>query len=321
MNESAEEIEAAAAQWVMRLDRHGDSVRLRAEIEAWTSLDDRRRGALLQAEALWAAIGMNGKPIASAPNLASLADEAEEEPRSGHTRRYILGGGAALAASVAAGIVIPFWRNRHDTDIGEIRRITLADGSLATINTASEINVSLGRDKRVIDLAKGEAWFDVTKDASRPFVVRAGSVHVQAIGTAFSVRRESSGAQVLVTEGVVEAWIGDPASTRTRLVAGSSAFLSTESGAATTIVGQDKVDQALAWREGKIDLNGRTLDEAAQEFNRYNKRQIIIGDPALSSERLFGIFKTDDPEGFANTVQRSLDTRVDLTSPDTITIG
>src|SRR3546814_10056817 len=56
----------------------------------------------------------------------------------------------------------------------------------------------------LITLEEGEAWFQVAHDAHRPFVVDVGSVRIRAVGTAFSVRRNPEGVDVMVTEGVVE---------------------------------------------------------------------------------------------------------------------
>jgi transmembrane sensor len=55
-----------------------------------------------------------------------------------------------------------------------------------------------------------------------------------------------------------------------------------------------------------IDLNGTTLREAAEEFNRYNKRQIVIADPDVAGEQFDGLFRISDPEGFAETLKTSL---------------
>src|SRR3546814_2061558 len=94
----------------------------------------------------------------------------------------------------------------YATSVGEIRRVPLADGSIAAINTASAIDVKLDDAARHVRVVEGEAWFQVARDKQRPFVVAAGRARVRAVGTAFSVRRRAGGADVLVTEGEVEVW-------------------------------------------------------------------------------------------------------------------
>jgi transmembrane sensor len=91
-----------------------------------------------------------------------------------------------------------------------------------TINSASELTVRMAKGSREIEIAQGEAWFDVAKDASRPFIVTAGKVRARAVGTAFSVRRRETGVEVLVTEGVVESWSEEDVSLRLKLEAGNA---------------------------------------------------------------------------------------------------
>src|SRR3546814_93 len=81
------------------------------------------------------------------------------------------------------------------------------------------------------------------------------------------------------------------------------------------------IDRALAWRNGKVDLAGDRLDSAVAEFNRYNGRQLTVADPAIAGERLDGVFRTDDPEGFAQAVRITLGVPVDLSNPAQIRIG
>lgn len=314
MRELAVDIEAEAARWVMRLDRHGRTMELLAALEDWLDGDSRRRGAFLQAEAAWAGLAE------ASPQLAANEDDVIAEDRSPRTRRWFLGGGAAFAAS-AAGIFFFLPGEQHSTPIGEIRRVPLADGSVATINTASKIEVALAKDSRRIRLDQGEVWFLVAKDKKRPFVVEAGPVRVQAVGTAFSVRRRDGGADVLVSEGVVEAWVSGAEGHRVRIAAGESAFVADNAAITKHTNETQEIDRTLAWRSGKIDLAGETLAAAAEEFNRYNKRKIIIVDPAIASERFYGIFRVDDPMGFATSVRRSLDVPVSVPDGTEIRVG
>jgi transmembrane sensor len=235
-------------------------------------------------------------------------------------RRLIFGGGAAIAASLAGGLFILTRPERFVTTVGEIRRIPLADGSTAAINTRSAIAVAMADDRRTIRLDQGEAWFQVVRDRGRPFVVEAGRVRVQAVGTAFAVRRRDSGADVLVTEGVVEAWADGAEGVKIRLAAGQRAFVADNAAIRQVPSAPSEVDRTLAWRSGRIDLAGETLGHAAEEFNRYNGRRIVIGDPRLADERFYGVFRTDDPEGFARAVHTSLEVPVSV-GTDEIRIG
>lgn len=313
-SEAADAIDAQALAWVARLDREGGSQALEAELQAWLSGDARRRGAFLRAQAIWIKLDRASlRPAAAAPE----ARPARWRP----SRRGVIGGmGAGLAAGVGG-----LWLTLHDESYGagqgEMRHVSLADGSTVEVNTESQVRVAMRRDLRRIKLVSGEAWFQVAKDAERPFVVETGRVRVRAVGTAFAVRRLTDGADVTVTEGVVETWLaGDPAPP-TRIAAGGTARVR-ESGAAKVearVVQAAEIDRKLAWRVGRIEFDGDTLAEAVAEFNRYNARKLRLADAGLADKRFHGMFRTDDPEGFARTAAVTLGGRVEA-SPDQIVI-
>jgi transmembrane sensor len=229
--------------------------------------------------------------------------------------------GGALAASLAGGVFLLTRGITYRTQLGEIRRVPLADGSTATINTGSEVQVVLADRRRTVTIAQGEAWFRVAKDATRPFVVEAGPVVVQAVGTAFSVRRRDHGADVVVTEGVVEVWTAQADGYRTSLSAGQSAFVGDNAAVRINKEEPSAVDRTLAWRTGAIDIGGQTLAAAIGEFNRYNRRKLELADQRLAGEQIDGLFHTDDPEGFARAIRASFNVEVDLADDRVIRIG
>ncbi len=316
VRQTADEIETDAARWVMRLDREGHVPALTADLESWLAGDARRAGALLQAEAAWTLLD-RGQML----NHGERGASRRRRPVQLGRRELLIGGGAAIAASVAGLAVFRPSSDRYGTALGEIRRIPLADGSTVAINTASTIDVELAPKLRRVRVDKGEAWFQVAKDRSRPFLVEAGAVRVQAVGTAFSVRRRDGGAEVLVTEGVVKVWAVGAAGQVTRLAAGERAFVTDKAAVSESATEPSEVDRQLAWRAGKIDLAGETLGQAVAEFNRYNTRSLVVANAALSSERLYGIFRIDDPEGFAQAVANSLGAPVSVSDPTRIVIG
>src|SRR3546814_12570012 len=82
-----------------------------------------------------------------------------------------------------AGGVMLLGGTSYATSVGEIRRVPLADGSIAAINTASAIDVKLDDAARHVRVVEGEAWFQVARDKQRPFVVAAGRARGRAVGT------------------------------------------------------------------------------------------------------------------------------------------
>ena len=138
------------------------------------------------------------------------------------------------------------------------------------------------------------------------------------VGTVDSVT--PSGTEVLVTEGKVEVWGKGGSAHRRLLVEGDRAFLAQNAGPISVSRQPVEVNRKLAWREGKVILKNQTLDDAVADFNRYSPKTIIIVDAALRDKRLFGQYKLDAPELFAQDVSTVLDVPVAITA-DTIFIG
>lgn len=315
-------IDNEAFAWVARAQVRGlDDVET-ARFDAWCEADTRHLGAYARAMAIHNAIHlatMNDASPATACDCVSGSGSAGPSP---WRRQLLLGGLAASLVATAgkfaystmqAGTVLV-------TAKGEFRRVPLQDTSIASINSGSQLEVSFTQHQRRINLSKGEAWFEVAKDASKPFIVEAGDARIRAVGTAFSVRRLATGSEVLVTEGTVEVWSQDGKAQRRLVTAGEHAFLAHDAAAIPVTRQPDEVTRKLAWREGKLVLASQTLGEAVADFNRYSPRTIVIVDPALRDKRLVGQYQLDAPESFANDVSTILDVPVAITT-DKILIG
>ncbi|MFZ0269449.1 FecR family protein [Caulobacter sp.] len=313
--QSAQEIEAEAFQWVMALDRKDDP-RAQRRLEAWLHGDTRRQGAFLKAQAMWAAMDEAAK---NQP-LRAESGPAARPVRRLDRRRWLAGG---MAAGLVAALGLGLRPETYRTARGEQRTMPLDDGSAIRINTESALSVAMTKAQRRIRLRDGEAWFRVAHDKTRPFLVEAGRVAVQATGTAFAVRREAAGVDVLVTEGTVDVWNLDAPGRKVSLKAGQSLFVPKALDLPTAEKVQDDagaVSRKLAWREGHIELDGETLATAVSEFNRYNRVQLQVTDPALAQERLFGVFRVDDPDGFVQAVQVSLHASIQHPARDQIAL-
>jgi len=317
-------IDEEAARWVARLN--GDEGEgAREAFEAWHEADPRHQGAYLRAEAAWmmldrAQVMAHGGRLQAA-SARRVPDKKAKSDRATLTRRSVVAAGmaASVAGAVGVGYVL---KNRLSvaTGVGELRSVPLKDRSVASVNTDSRIEVDMTPQIRHVALVKGEAWFEVAKNPQAPFVVSAGDIRVRAVGTAFSVRRHANGADVLVTEGTVEAWNVNDKDKRVTLTAGHEAFVPVKPETVAVAYRPEEVERRLAWRDREIVLNSETLAEAVAEFNRYNSRQIVISDPALGAQKLVGGFHVDQPETFARAVHAALDVPVSL-NDDRIIIG
>ena len=236
------------------------------------------------------------------------------------TRRRAVGG--LIAASGAGVAATAAWRYARDvalyrTRVGERRVVVLADGSRVELNTASTIEVAMGRTVRNVRLVRGEALFQVAHDTTRPFLVDAATARLRAVGTAFNVRIRENLVELTVTEGVVAvSHSGDAAPTLQgpRIAAGGGAVIR-PGAVAPTVLGGQVLQQRIAWRDGVIELDGETLAQAIEEFNRYRAQPIILGDARLATIRVGGRFEVDEADEFLLALGSSFPVET-IRSPD-----
>lgn len=234
------------------------------------------------------------------------ANQSLDGPHIG--RRALLAGGGALAAAAALGLTGRYLgRERHETARGEVRHLSLPDGSLVTLNTDSALSVQFGETERRIDLNRGEALFTVARQ-TRPFIVTAGSTHIHCLDSAFAVRHLSPQVDILVTAGAVRTWEAGLIGTTPPTLVQSGQHLSRQAGQAPALtpLPAHEAERRLAWRTGMIILEGESLGAAASDFNRYNRRRLVVADPALTREKVFGAFRAEDPEAFARAAAIAL---------------
>jgi transmembrane sensor len=302
-------IDGEAARWAVRLSVSALEAGEQAELDAWLKKDVRHRGALVRARAMWLDLD---RLAALAPEVSPQEHEPESAPPDAQwTRRSLLAAGLAATALTGAGSAWWLWRRRGEvyvSDVGEVRRVTLSDGSSLALNTATRAVVRFDEARREVELVRGEGLFEVAKDPARPFIVRVGGVSVRAVGTVFSVRAVDRDVDVTVTEGVVE--VADSAKSGSvssrRVAADERAVVSDGRGIQVQRVARTDAERQLAWRDGMLAFDGEPLIEAVNQINRHNHRQITIDDPALAARPVVGLFRASDTAGFAQTVATAL---------------
>jgi transmembrane sensor len=201
---------------------------------------------------------------------------------------------AALVATlgVSAFVLTTLASPAYATGIGERRVVVLSDGSRIELNTNSKVVVRYRDGLREVELIRGEAVFDVAREA-RPFVVMAKAARLEAQRGEIVVRLRGDEAQVNVRQGLVS--VATPGSAPSTLAPGLEADLGPD-GARVGAIGPAKVERTLAWRQGAISLDGQSLAEAAEEFNRYNTEK-IVADSSIANLRVGGYFQTSDVSG------------------------
>lgn len=298
---SAMQVEACAAEWLARKKEFGDwSDEDQLKLDAWLQESPAHLLAYARLDEAWK----------SADRLCALRIPASQEsalPRTGLP--YLRIAAVLMILSVTAVVFVEGVRPQHpqektfSTPVGGRQTLTLVDGSRMELNTNTVLRVALGRDHRTIWLDKGEAYFQVKHDASRPFVIYANGRRITDLGTKFLVRNDSDRLEVALLEGRVrfDAATDEPQA-MTVLTAGDDAVAAGD----TTSVAKEPIREVLAklgWRRGVITFDHATLADAAAEFNRYNTTKIVITDPVVGSITIDGTFPTNDVAAFAEAAR------------------
>jgi transmembrane sensor len=250
--------------------------------------------------------------------LAAMRAQALSPPARRWTSWPRMAAAAAVLLVLTTTLLIPVLDRDPETPLGdgvqyasasgEMKDITLPDGSIMTLDADSVVLARFDQEARAIELEKGRVFFDVEPDRSRPFSVAAASRRVVAIGTRFEVDVGAGGLRVTLSQGRVAIEALEPGTETVTLVPGQQ-FV--EAGDRRTIlsVATDS-NTPPAWRRGLIDLDDRPLSEAVAEVNRYSSEQIVVRDPDIAALRISGQFRAGNAARFAQTVAEVLPVRV-----------
>jgi transmembrane sensor len=277
-----------AIDLVIRLQTAPDNPVSIEMIRAW-----RARGP--QHERVWNQVsdvhGMSGKV------LTDLRKADRRRNLAPSRRNFMLGGAVGLGALATGSLFAPdaILRARadHITAKGEIRRIPLSDGSLATLGPDSAIAVTFGAEQRDIALLKGMCFFDISADGPLPFQVRCGPVAAVARGTAFDMSSDAGIVSVGVDAGSVDARVDQSESQALRLEAGDWASFDPASQASER--GRREPGQVGSWRENLIIAEREPVAALVARIGRWVPGRILIADPSIGAARVSGLFDVGDP--------------------------
>ncbi len=233
----------------------------------------------------------------------------------------------ATAAVLLVGVIAVFFTQkqspespdnilRYVTRTGEQKTVNLTDGSVITLNTATQLLVDITPQNRRVIMERGEAWFDVAQDATRPFTVELGNRSISVLGTSFNLMRSPEKFTLAVLEGTVAVH------SQGEIVSASAPEISVPPGesvrfkaskqkrvSAGTVVEFDNETQELlayqptdirriqSWRNGVLIFNDDPLYKVVQGLNRYSAKKILIEDKSIMDLQIFTTVRVDKIEG------------------------
>lgn len=305
---SAKDVDERAADWLQRRHFWNWSDEDQAALETWLASSPANRVAYLRLDAAWG----------RAERLTALRPAAQEEISSAPRKRNMAGLRIAVVIVVAAafgvGAALLLSRPRertYATAVGGHETVTLADGSQVELNTDTALRADVSGDQKTIWLDKGEAYFQVKHDAAHPFVVMAGKQRVTDLGTKFLVRRDAAQFEVAVVEGRVRFDTLDSRAPQPAMLIPGDVVVATLASMSVEHKPARELTSELGWRRGVLVFEHTTLADAAAEFNRYNRKKLVIADAAAGRRTIGATFRTNDVELFAHAAQELLGLRVE----------
>lgn len=298
--------EDRAASWALRLDRGPLAPGEERELKAFLDEDPGHEAMLREFEDIQ--VGLRDELPALQAQESARAGARRHRPR--HAAAWFGAGLAAAAGIAVAAVLYSKLPARLSTHVAQREEIRLADGTHLALNARTRVDVSVRGKERRVRLESGEAYFDVARDSSRPFIVSTPAGSVRVTGTRFNVRSDDADPlEVTVLDGSVSVVTDGPGRA---LVRGDQLSFN---GVSTDVRRLASPDDSILWREGRVVFDGVPLRVAVARFASYHGVEITVA-PGVETLRLGGVFKLDDLDEFLRSIAATLPISV-LPQPST----
>lgn len=283
-----------AALWSVRLRDAQVTV---AEVAQWRAAHPAHEAAWRRIEQLESRLaGLQAAPPAAVRQALAC---------SGLSRRQLLRTLAGLGIAVpSAWLAVSHWHSgEYQTQAGEIKRFTLADGSTLLLNSDTVVDVEFGETARHIYLKRGELMIKTAPDV-RTLSVSTRDGRFVALGTHFTVRLNPTSSQMALLAGQVA--IENRAGERVRIAQPGEVWQLNPQG--LNIALANGIDPT-AWLQRRLILDNARLDEVLAELARQRSGWLRC-DPAAGELKVSGVFVLDDTDQVLATLQSALPIRV-----------
>lgn len=282
-----EDLLLEAADLVIRLSDRPYDQDLRRERDDWLARGPAERDAFRQAELAW---GIT----------------APTEKRSRRRGLRTLAATAALFLAVYLGsLSLPLSDHVTSTDD---RTFLVGTGDRLHLDAGSSVDERVDPSSRRFLLRGGGVFADVSKDP-RPFVIEAGDIRAEALGTRFAVDRLPGRTEIAVAEGRVR--VQSSKSTH-ELDAGDRL---TVDGAGAVFKDRVAPDAVAAWRGRHLVVEHRPLAEIATLLDRRLSGRVILASADIGAAKVSGSFDLDRPLSALRVLAATQNARVVALQP------
>ncbi|GJL76487.1 FecR family protein [Nitrosomonas sp.] len=272
-----------AAEWAVCLSGNQVTSKQRTDFETWLAQDPRHREAYEQVDALWNSVTIR-----------------KHWPHTG-VKTLI---GILVLIGCFYGFPFSQWLADVRTGTGEIRRITLADGSHITLDSGSAVDIAYDPRQRRIILHRGRLLAEVEPDSSRtqrPFIVETRDGTAQALGTRYTVEQTDHDSIVNVLESQVAVATHIHPHQSVTLQAGQSVRMDD---------GQLQQPEAASpfaasWTQARLIYQDVPLTLVIDDLSRYRNGFLKMNKQAAQL-RFTGVLPTDDPAAALSILENAL---------------
>ena len=299
----------AAATWFSR--RGNLDVQQQTEFAAWLAADAQHAHAYAQLQDSYRAARRIPAQVAA---RWAVPAPSPRRPLLRSLRVLPYAAAAMLLLSVGAG-GYQWWQQQptfsqaYATARGQRLAVALPDGSSMQLDTATQLHVTVYRQRREVRLAHGEALFQVQAKQGQPFDVLSGPLTVTVVGTQFSVRNtvaHDGQLRVAVQHGQVR--VAGAQQEQVDLRAGQG--VSSDAGGRLSAIASLAPGSVAPWRDGRITFDNVPLGAALAEFERYGDTGLAVRDPAVAQLRIGGSFSLAQLDRFAAALPQLLPVHV-----------
>lgn len=332
-------VELEALRWSVRAS-DGLSPSAHAELQAWLQAVPAHRAAFEDMAGvmdavdeippagtarLRATVAIDNAQASSASGIQTPPPAAPAPPTAPRRTRRLLP--QALAALVALAMLgggwfrwdqwqrQPVFSQQFATQRGQQLQAHLPDGSRLQMDSATQADVTLYRQRREVVLTEGQVVFQVQGDRGRPFDVLAGGTRVTVLGTRFSVRYTpsmgSQAVQVAVMEGhvrVAAAQDGHLAETQVDLLPGQ--VVSADAQGRLGTVARMAPEAMAPWRDQRLSFDNVALSSVLAELGRYSHQAIQVASPAIGALPVTAGVDLRNIAGFVHSLPQVLPVRL-----------
>lgn len=287
-----------AAGWLARL-QSGHDPDIERKVQQWREADPRNAAAFDRVRRSYERAGLlRHSSIAFSDQHEPAIRKPEWKPLPALAAAAAIFVLVPIGALIVAGI-LPFGRADAmmlTTGVGEIRQVELGDGSKVTLDTATKVEVEVGRSRRNAHLRYGRARFQIA-NANAPFVVETASATVTTRVGVIDIQQVGQQGRIQILAGAADVRGSDQGQS-SRVALGAGEAVTVKSGGFEQ---KNVVVPAPDWTRGMLQFDGTPLAQAVALANHYSERQIIlVGD--LNALRVTGAFRAGDTTGLAKAL-------------------